>query len=150
MNDRNSALCFEDLQVGDVWVTPARTVTETDVVQFAAMTGDFNPLHIDHQFAENGPFGKPVAHGLLGISWVAGLGCNNPRVNTAAFVGIRDWSFLRPVYIGDTLHAESSIADKGAVNKRGGTVIWEHRLINQRGKIVQRGIFETLVALRAE
>ena len=142
------ALQFEDLNVGDSWITPARTVTESDVVQFAAMTGDFNPLHVDHEFAANGPFKKPVAHGLLGISWVAGLGCNNPRVDTVAFVGIRNWDFLRPVYFGDTLHVESSIAEKGMIGKRGGAVLWNHAVMNQRGKLVQKGIFETLVALR--
>lgn len=142
------ALQFEDLSVGDSWTTPARTVTESDVVQFAAMTGDFNPLHVDHEFAANGPFKKPVAHGLLGLSWVAGLGCNHPRVDTVAFVGIREWSFLRPVYFGDTIHVESKVAEKGEVAKRGGKIIWDHTVLNQRGKIVQRGVFETLVALR--
>ena len=141
-------LQFEDLNVGDSWTTPARTVTESDVVQFAAMTGDFNPLHMDHEFAAKGPFKKPVAHGLLGVSWVAGLGCNNPKVDTAAFVGIKEWSFLRPVYFGDTIHVESKIIGKGNTGKRGGAVIWQHSVLNQRGKIVQQGVFETLVALR--
>lgn len=142
------ALQFEDLNEGDSWVTPARTVTESDVVQFAAMTGDFNPLHVDHEFAAKGPFKKPVAHGLLGLSWVAGLGCNNPKVDTAAFVAIRNWQFLRPVYFGDTIHCESKVIEKGGVNKRGGTVLWTHTVFNQRNKIVQQGTFETLVSLR--
>lgn len=142
------ALQFEDLSVGDSWITPARTVTESDVVQFAAMTGDFNPLHVDHEFAAKGPFKKPVAHGLLGISWVAGLGCNNPKVDTVAFVAIKNWSFLRPVYFGDTIHCESKVVEKGKVGKRAGTVIWEHSVLNQKGKLVQQGVFETLVAIR--
>ena len=139
------ALQFEDLNVGDSWTTPARTVTEADVVHFAAMTGDFNPLHVDHEFAAQGPFKKPVAHGLLGVSWVAGLGCNNPKVNTDAFVSIQHWSFLRPVYFGDTIHVESKITEKGDIGKRAGTVIWNHTVFNQKNKIVQQGIFETLV-----
>lgn len=142
-------LQFEDLNVGDTWETPARTVTESDVVQFAAMTGDFNPLHVDHEFAANGPFKKPVAHGLLGLSWVAGLGCNNPRVDTVAFVRIKDWGFLRPIYFGDTIHVESKVLEKGSVSKRGGSVIWQHSVFNQKGKIVQQGVFETLVALKS-
>ena len=143
-----SKLCFEDLNVDDHWTTPARTVTESDVVQFATTTGDFNPLLIDHEFAATGPFKKPIAHGLLGISWVAGLGCNSPRVNTVAFVAIRNWSFLRPVYFGDTIHVETSVSEKGPIGKRGGTVIWNHAVLNQKGKLVQQGIFETLVAVR--
>ena len=138
------ALQFDDLNVGDSWITPARTVTEADVVHFAAMTGDFNPLHVDHEFAANGPFKKPIAHGLLGISWVAGLGCNHPKVNTVAFVAIRQWSFLRPVYFGDTIHVESNIAEKGDIGKRGGAVLWNHTVVNQKNKIVQQGVFETL------
>ncbi len=138
------------MNVGDSWTTPARTVTESDVVQFAAMTGDFNPLHVDHEFAAKGPFKKPIAHGLLGISWVAGLGCNNPKVDTVAFVAIQNWSFLRPVYFGDTIHVESKVADKGSIGKRAGTVIWNHAVFNQKNKLVQQGVFETLVALRTD
>ena len=133
--------------MGDSWVTPARTVTESDVVQFAAMTGDFNPLHVDHEFAANGPFKQPIAHGLLGISWVAGLGCNCPKVDTVAFVGIKEWSFLRPIYFGDTIHVESKIMDKGNPGKRGGSVFWHHAVLNQKGKMAQQGVFETLVAV---
>ncbi|MDB4650618.1 MaoC/PaaZ C-terminal domain-containing protein [Pirellulaceae bacterium] len=142
-----SGLNFEDLQPDDSWVTPARTVTESDVTQFAAMTGDFNPLHVDHEFAATGPFKRPIAHGLLGLSWVAGLSCNSPQVNTVAFVAIRNWSFLRPVYFGDTIHVESKVAQKGSTGKRAGTVIWTHSVRNQKGKLVQEGVFETLVAL---
>ena len=144
------ALQFEDLNVGDSWITPSRTVTEADVVQFAAMTGDFNPLHVDHQFAAQGPFKRPIAHGLLGLSWVAGLGCHHPRVDTVAFVAIRNWSFLRPVYFGDTVQVESRIDEKGNSGKRAGTIIWNHAVLNQKNKIVQQGIFETLVAIRKD
>lgn len=145
-----AALKFDDLNPGDQWTTPARTVTETDVVQFAAMTGDFNPLHVDHDFAAKGPFKRPIAHGLLGLSWVAGLGCNAPSIDTVAFVAIRNWNFLRPVYFGDTIHVESTVTEKGKVGKRAGTVIWTHTVYNQKGKRVQEGVFETLVAVDKE
>src|ERR687890_252449 len=60
-------LAFGDLTVDDEWESPARTVTESDVVAFAGLSGDFNPLHVDHEAARAGHFGKPVAHGLLGL-----------------------------------------------------------------------------------
>ena len=71
-------LGFTDLVVGDEWESARRTVTETDVVLFAGLTGDFNPLHIDHDCVENGPFGKPVAHGLLGLSPCGRTGQQRP------------------------------------------------------------------------
>lgn len=73
-------LHFGDLAVGDHWTSFGRTVTETDVVNFAGMTGDYDPLHVDHEFARQTPFGKPIAHGLLGLSLVAGLASQCPSV----------------------------------------------------------------------
>src|SRR5271166_6217500 len=63
-----SVWSFDDLAIGDEWESPRRTVTETDVVIFAGLSGDFNPLHVDHCAATSGPFGRPVAHGLLGLA----------------------------------------------------------------------------------
>ena len=63
---------FDDLVVGDEWESPRRTVTETDVVLFAGLSGDFNPLHVDHSSAQSNPFGRPVAHGLLGLAIATG------------------------------------------------------------------------------
>ena len=68
------SMYFDDVEVGQFWVSQARTVTQGDVSQFATMTGDFNPLHVDHDFAASGPYRQPIAHGLLGLSWVAGAG----------------------------------------------------------------------------
>ena len=142
-------LYFEQLALGQSWRSPARTVTETDVVNFAGMTGDFNPLHVDHEFAGNGPFGRPIAHGLLGLSWVAGLGSHAPRPMTLAFLGISDWKFLKPVFVGDTLHVLTDVASLTSQGRRAGAVKWRRRLVNQAGEIVQEGIFETLVARQA-
>jgi acyl dehydratase len=142
-------LFFEQLSVGQSWRSHARTVTETDVVNFAGMSGDYNPLHTDHEFAGRGPFGRPVAHGLLGLSWVAGLGSHAPRPMTLAFLGIADWKFLKPVFIGDTLHVLTEVVSLSAQGRRAGAVKWKRRLVNQDGDIVQEGYFETLVARHA-
>lgn len=140
------ALGYDQLNVGDGWISPARTVTETDVVNFACLTGDFNPLHVDRLFAANTPFRQPIAHGLLGLSWVAGLTSRSPYVKTAAFVRIVDWTFCKPIFFGDTLHVETevhSITPQG--RGRRAIVQWKRRVINQNGVTVQEGTTETLV-----
>jgi acyl dehydratase len=141
-------LYYENLAVGDRWTSLGRTITETDVVNFAGMTGDYDPLHVDHEFARETPFGKPIAHGLLGLSLVAGLTSHFPCVKTIAFMKIENWEFHKPIYIGDTVHAESEVIDKRMNGRRTGYVTWCRRLINQAGDIVQSGNFETLVSLQ--
>lgn len=144
----DSALFFEDIAIGEVYKSPRRTVTEADVVNFASTTGDFNPLHVDYDFASQSVYRQPIAHGLLGISWVAGLGSYFPHVKTVAFSAVRNWEFLRPLYFGDTVHVETSAAEKETSGRRRGKVSWSRKLINQRGEVVQQGVFETLVELR--
>ncbi len=140
-------LHFEDLAVGDRWSSLGRTVTETDIVNFAGLSGDYTPLHVDHEYARQTPFGKPIAHGLLGLSWVAGLASQCPSVRTIAFLKIESWEFHKPLYIGDTVHAETEVIDKAANGRRTGYVTWRRRLVNQVGDVVQSGIFQTLVAV---
>lgn len=141
-------LFFEDIKPDAKWKSPSRTITETDVVNFASMTGDFNPLHVDQEFAESTPYGQRVAHGLLGLSWVAGLASRHPHVNTAAFVGVRNWEFLRPLFFGDTVYVETTILEKTEHGRRAGKVKWNLKLINQRDEVTQQGVFETLVSYR--
>ncbi len=143
-------LGYDDVKLGDVWHSPTRTITETDVVMFAGMTGDMNPLHVDHEYARNSPFGKPIAHGLLGLSFVAGLGCFSPWMQTAAFVGISEWRFLKPLYIGDTVRVRTEVMTMTAKGRRHGQIQWRRSLLNQSGEIVQEGSFETLVKTGSE
>jgi acyl dehydratase len=139
-------LCFDEVEVGDTWRSAARTVTESDIVQFACLTGDFNPLHVDHEYARDTPFGKPIAHGLLGLSWVAGLGSDSPRMKTLAFQRILEWNFLAPIHIGDTIHVETEILSKEPrARGRRGVIVWHRKLVNQRGETTQEGRTETLV-----
>lgn len=144
----NVAVHFEDLSVGDRWTSRARTITETDIVNFAGLTGDYDPLHVDHEFAKSTPFGRPIAHGMLGLSLLTGLGSHCPAVNTLAFVAIRDWRFLLPVFVGDTVHIVNEVVEKNQSGRRAGQVIWKRQLVNQKGDVVQSGILETLVAAR--
>ena len=139
-------LYLEDLHPGDVWRSPARTMTENDIGSFACVTGDFDPLHVDHEHASNTPYGKPIAHGLLGLSFMAGLSSTCPRVKTLAFVGIEQWQFLRPIYIGDTVKVETKVESIKPKGRRSGEVVWLRKLLNQRDEIVQSGKLITLVS----
>jgi acyl dehydratase len=135
--------------VGEEWESPRRTVTETDVVIFAGLSGDFNPLHIDHTFSKSGPFGRPIAHGLLGMSIATGLSSQAPRIDTMAFLAILEWRFLRPIVFGDTIHAVSKVESLEAhANGRRGVVTWGRRVLNQDGIVVQEGRTQTLVRAR--
>ncbi len=140
---------FEDLEVGGRWESSARTVTETDILQFAGMTGDFDPLHVDHEYARETPYGQIIAHGLLGLSWVAGLASRRPSVRTLAFAEIGQWRFVQPIYVGDTVRAITEVLEKSDPGRRSGRVTWLRSLVNQRDEILQQGTFVTVVATAA-
>lgn len=143
------SLYLQDLSPDDEWESPGRTITEADVVAFAGLSGDYNALHCDHEAARQGPFGKPVAHGLLGLAVVSGLASNAPRVRTLAFLGIQDWAFREPIVFGDTVRVISRVVTiEPRARGRRGVVTWHRQLINQRGAVVQEGRTQTLVAGR--
>ncbi|MGE3818995.1 MAG: MaoC/PaaZ C-terminal domain-containing protein [Isosphaeraceae bacterium] len=146
-----SILAFDDLNLGDEWESPGRTVTEADVVNFAGVSGDFNPIHVDHHQALQGAFRRPVAHGLLGLSIASGLTANAPRVETIAFLCLLEWKFLQPIFFGDTIRVRSRVQDLQARSRgRRGVVTWHRRIINQQDQIVQEGLSQTLVRGRAD
>ncbi len=139
-------LQFQDLIIGDEWESPARTVTETDVVQFAGLSGDYNAIHVDHESASLGPFGRPVAHGLLGLAIASGLASQAPRVATLAFLGLLEWTFRQPIVPGDTIRVLTRVeALEPRARGRRGVVTWRRHLLNQHGTIVQEGRTQTLV-----
>ena len=139
-------LYFDDVEVGQEWESLGRTITETDIVNFAGISGDFNPTHIDHQFAESTPFRQPIAHGLLIFSVSSGLALYSPPMRTLAFLHIREWHFCGAVFIGDTLRVISKVLNKEVRGRgRRGEVTWQRRIINQDRKIVQEGVTVTLV-----
>jgi 3-hydroxybutyryl-CoA dehydratase len=139
-------LVFDDLVLGDEWESPARTVTETDVVLFAGLSGDFNPLHTNQEVSKNGPFGRPVAHGLLGLAIATGLISHAPRIDTLAFLAILEWKFLVPIGFGDTIRVVSRVeALEPQARGRRGVVTWHRRVLNQDSMTVQEGRTQTLV-----
>lgn len=126
---------FDQFRIDETFTTPGRTVTEGLVDQFAGVTGDFNPLHTDHEAARAGLFGAPVAHGLLVLSIVVGLWMRTGAFEGIAFSGIDGLRFLRPVRFGDTIHAEVVVKD--LVDKqRYGLVVAHNEVRNQAGETV--------------
>ncbi len=143
-------LYFDDVEVGQEWESLGRTITEADIINFAGISGDFNPIHIDYEFAASTPFRQPIAHGLLVFSIASGLGLYSPPMRTLAFLSIREWHFRGPVFIGDTLRAVSKVLSKEIRGRgRRGEITWQRQIINQERKVVQEGITVTLVEGRA-
>jgi acyl dehydratase len=139
-------LYFNDVEVGQEWESLGRTVTQTDIVNFAGLSGDFNPIHMDHEFAKTTLFHQPIAHGLLVFSLGSGLGLYSPPMRTLAFLSVREWHFREPVFIGDTIRVRTKIVEKKARGRgRRGVITWQRQLVNQVGKVVQEGIVLTLV-----
>ncbi|HEY0613952.1 MAG TPA: MaoC/PaaZ C-terminal domain-containing protein [Candidatus Elarobacter sp.] len=142
---------FEDLAVGETIVTPARTITEADVVQFAQLTGDWNPIHTDVEFAKATPYGQRLAHGLLGLSFAVGL-----LDRTGAFsgsvianLGIDEWTYPKPLFIGDTIHAVVTVTETRLTSDgRRGIVGRTFAVMNQRDELVQEGRSPVMVRLR--
>jgi acyl dehydratase len=141
---------FEDIAVGEEYESPGRTVTETDIVLFAGLSGDYNILHTDAEFMKQSIFGERIAHGLLGLAIQAGLftrAATQPYA-TLAFAGLR-WRFKNPIKIGDTIHVTAKvIAKKETAKADRGLITLERTVLNQRGEVVQEGETDLLVERR--
>lgn len=150
--DGPRGLYFEEFEVGATMVTRGRTITEADLVQFAALTGDYNPMHTDAEYAKESFMGKRVAHGMLTLSYAVGqayqLGILERTV--LGFRGL-EMKFSIPVYIGDTIRAEVTVKEKKEAKRLGGGVVTlDLRILNQEGKAVQKGTLTLLMASQPE
>jgi 3-hydroxybutyryl-CoA dehydratase len=140
-------LYFEEFEIGYSLTSPGRTITETDLVLFSGISGDFNELHTNSEFAANTPFGRRIAHGLLSLSIASGLASRLGFIEgtAIAFAGL-EWRFKAPVFIGDTIHMIARTENKRAMRAiGGGMVIFEITLLNQNQQIVQEGTWKVLV-----
>ncbi len=145
------ALYFEDFAEGQQILSPARTVTEADIVSFAAWTGDYNPIHTDAEFAGASRFGERIAHGVLGVSLCLGLIARTGAFegSAVALLGIDEWRFRAPVKIGDTVRCAVRIVGTRLTSKRDTGVVARHfTLLNQRDEPTQEGRMDVLVAVR--
>lgn len=143
-------LHYEDLAVGQIWRSPDRVITAADVGAFAMLTGDHTPLHDANRSgpSDECPFGRPVVHGLLGLSILAGLSSEHPKVKTLALIGLGDFEFLKPVYFDEVVFAETEVVALAPYGRRAGRVTWLRRLVGQRMQVFQQGTLETIVAAR--
>jgi 3-hydroxybutyryl-CoA dehydratase len=141
---------FEEFEVGQEIVSAGRTVTEADVMAFAALSGDYNPLHTDEVFARSSPFGQRVAHGLLGLAIATGLVSLLGFVEgtALAFRGL-EWKFTQPILFDDTIYVQVRVVHmKPMPRLGGGLVVFEAALVNQRSEVTQKGTWQMLVKSR--
>jgi 3-hydroxybutyryl-CoA dehydratase len=134
---------FEELEAGAAFTTRGRTVTETDVVSFAALTGDWHPQHTDAVWASESPFGERIAHGLAIVSFAAGLVPFDPE-RVMALRRIADATFKRPVKLGDTLRVRGKIAELSERSDEAGLVAFNWSVLNQDERVVCRARVEVL------
>jgi acyl dehydratase len=127
---------FEDYEVGTARETPGRTITETDIVLHAGQTGDFYPHHVDAEWCKTQEFKQRIAHGTLIFSVAVGMtaGAINPEAFSYGYDRLR---FVKPVFIGDTIHVRVSIKEKREHKKPGHGVVSELvEVFNQRNETV--------------
>jgi 3-hydroxybutyryl-CoA dehydratase len=138
---------FVEFEVGESIETPARTITEADVVTFAGLSGDYNPLHTDAEFAKETMFGERVAHGLLGLSVVSGLAWRTGFMEGTADALISvETKFRNPVKFGDTIRARFEVKQKKEMRRMGGGfVTFSVVVLNQRDETIQKGEWMVLI-----
>jgi len=141
------------VRIGEKFVSPGRTITEADVVMFAALTSDWTELHTNAEYARKTIFGQRIAHGLLTLSVASGLALRakkSPYFEVVALLGLDNVRFTAPVFIGDTIRVESEVVEARPSKSRPGTGILRFRnaVRNQRDEVV--ATYETALMVRIE
>jgi acyl dehydratase len=146
-------LCFTELESGQRFTSHRRTLTETDHQLFMMLIGDWSPIHADADYARAQKLGQRILHGGLGIALTLGLQTSalefaDPFLGA---LGISEWAFKAPLFIGDTVFVEVEILDK-RITSGGGTYILRRQLRLRKidDTLCQEGIASALMALPAE
>jgi acyl dehydratase len=142
---------FEDLHVGMAFRSPGRTITDADLVAFAGLTGDYSELHTSDVYAKNSQFGRRVAHGMLGLAYAHGLmwaRTGELRETAVAFLGISDWRFLEPIFVGDTIFVNYRISElRDSRSKPTQAIaVFDVAVVDQDDRTLQRGSKALLVS----
>ena len=138
-----TGLYWEEWEIGQEFVSPGRTVTEADIVMYAGLSGDYNPLHINEEYAKQTQFGGRIAHGPLVYGIAAGLIFQLHLYDDTliAFLGFDSLKFTKPVKPGDTIHARIKVLEKRETsNPERGVMKRELKVLNQRGEVVQEAL----------
>ena len=144
------SLYFDDFFVGQKFFTKARTITEADVVNFAALSWDHNKLHTDADYASQSPYGKRIAHGLLGTVAHTGLAFQLTEESLLALLELT-WQFKAPIFIGDTIRVEQVVKDMHPTKSgHKGVLTFEKKIINQHDEVVQTGTTTILLSKKGE
>lgn len=146
-------LYFEEFEIGQKVISPGRTVTEADIINFAGISGDPNSIHTDAEYAAETPFGQRVAHGLLILAIASGLAVRTGLMEgtVIAFREIENWKFSKPVFIGDTVHLEMEVVEtKSLPRLGGGSIKLVLYVINQDGDTVMKGAWIALMMSKPE
>lgn len=145
---------YEDLEIGFECTTPARTVTEADIVTFAGLSGDYNALHTNQEFAKTTIFQGRIAHGILGLAIASGLFTRTEfmqqiQKSLMAFLSL-NWKFTGPIKIGDTISVKVKLIEKKETKKPDrGIIVLERTVINHHGEVVQQGETTLMIARRS-
>jgi acyl dehydratase len=137
----SGGLTFDEFEVGARYTSQARTVTEADVVSFAGLSGDFNPLHTDAEFGKSTPFGERIAHGMLVVAMATGMS-NWTGIFEGTTIALMEQviRYKRAVMFGDTVHLELEVLDKKETSKPDrGVVRFTTQVLNQRDEVVIDG-----------
>jgi len=140
-------LKFDQFEIGTLFESQARTVTEADVVVFAGLSGDFNPLHTDEEFAKTTPFGERIAHGSLIQAMATGM-ANWLGIFEGTVIALMEQTvqYKKPVKFGDTIHFQMEVLEKKPTSKPDrGVVIFAARVINQKDEVVQEGVWTLMM-----
>jgi 3-hydroxybutyryl-CoA dehydratase len=140
---------FEEFEAGQQIITPSRTITESDIVSFAGLSGDYNQIHTDAEFARTTPYGQRIAHGLLVLSIASGLAMRTGVLEgtVIAFREINNWKFTKSIFIGDTIHVVLNVIETKPIPRvGGGSIIIELVVKNQRDEATMKGTWTALVA----
>ena len=144
---------FEEFEVGQTFFSTGRTITESDIVTFAGLSGDYNQIHTDAEFAASTPYGQRIAHGLLVTAVASGLVMQSGIIEgtTLAFREINNWKFAKPTYIGDTVYVKAEVKNTKALRRLGGGAVEiALSVINQRDEVVMKGTWTVLIVSRPD
>ena len=150
-DQRKLGYTYADLHVGMTFRSPGRTITDADLVAFSGLTGDYSELHTSDVYAKNSQFGRRVAQGMLGLAYAHGLmwaRTGELRETAIAFLGIGEWKFVEPIYIGDTIFVNYRIAELRDSKSRPTQAIatFDVELVDQDDRVLQRGRKALLVS----